>query len=168
MMKAVTLPLGLTLLMATLSLSYGQVPAEEAAVNEAVMRQANRIALRQRLADARSAQDRHELALAAKLYDEAWGLVTSIGLNNVEAEAAATRAGLATVRLELARDAQRHSDYREAGTQIIDVLRVDPTNPEAIELKQLNDKLLLEQRGHIPDIETQARVPGILNEKVNV
>jgi general secretion pathway protein D len=168
MMKAVTLPLGLTLVMATLNLSYGQVPAEEQAVNEAVMRQANRIALRQRLADARGAQERHELALAAKQYDEAWGLVTSIGINNVEAEAAATRAGLATTRLELARDAQRHSDYREAGTQITDVLRVEPTNPEAIELKRLNDKLLLEQRGHIPDLDTQARVPGIVNEKVNV
>ena len=168
MMKAVTLPLGLTLLMATLSLSYGQVPAEEAAVNEAVMRQANRIALRQRLADAQNAQARHELALSAKLYDEAWGLVTSIGVNNVEAEAAAARAGLASVRLALARDSQRHGDYREASTQIVDVLRVEPSNPEAIELRHLNDKLLLEQRGHIPDVETQARVPGIINEKINV
>src|SRR5689334_21671359 len=132
MMKAVTLPLGLTVLMATLYISYGQVPAEEAAVNEAVMRQANRIALRQRLADARAAQERHEFALAAKQYDEAWGLVTSIGINNVEAEAVATRTGLAAVRLELARDAQRHSDYREAATQITDVLRVEPSNAEAI------------------------------------
>jgi len=54
-MKAVTLPLGLTLLLATASISSAQVPTSDAAVNEAVMRQANRITLRQRLADARSA-----------------------------------------------------------------------------------------------------------------
>jgi general secretion pathway protein D len=168
MMKAVTLPLGLTLLMATLSIGNGQVPAEEAAVNEAVMRQANRIALRQRLAEARSAEERHDLATAAKFYDDAWTLVMSIGINNVEAEAAAARVGLATVRLELARAAERRGDNREAGTQINDVLRVDPSNPAAIDLKRLNDKLLLEQRGHVPDLETQARVPAIINEKINV
>src|SRR5579872_1847067 len=129
MMKAVTLPLGLTLLMASLNLSFGQVPPQESAVNEAVMRQANRIALRQRLADARAAEDRHDLQTAAKLYDDAWTLVLNIGINNVEAEAATARAGLAAVRLELARAAQHRADYREADTQVKDVLRVDPTNP---------------------------------------
>ena len=168
MMKAVTLPLGLTLLMASLTLSYGQVPPQESAVNEAVMRQANRIALRQRLADARAAEDRHDLANAAKLYDDAWTLVLSIGINNVEAEAQTARAGLATVRLELARAAQRRGDAREAETQIKDVLRVDPSNPQAIDIKHLNDKLMLEQQGHVPDIETQARVPAILKEKIDV
>src|SRR6185369_13586021 len=118
MMKAVTLPLGLTLLMATVTLSYGQVPAQESAVNEAVMRQANRIALRQRLAEARSAEDRRDLVNAAKLYDDAWTLLLNIGVNNAEAEAATARAGLATVRLELAREDQNHGDYREAATQI--------------------------------------------------
>src|SRR5579864_5979913 len=168
MMKAVTLPLGLTLLMVTLNQSHSQVPPQESAVNEAVMRQANRIALRQRLADARAAEDRHDLQTAAKLYDDAWTLVTSIGVNNVEAEAAAARSGLSAVRLELARAAQRRGDAREASTQIKDALRVDPTNPEAIEAKRLNDKLMLEQRGHVPDLDTQARIPAIVNEKVNI
>jgi len=167
MMKAVTLPLGLTLLMATVTLSYGQVPAQESAVNEAVMRQANRIALRQRLAEARSAEDRRDLVNAAKLYDDAWTLLLNIGVNNAEAEAATARAGLATVRLELAREDQNHGDYREAATQIKDVLRVDPSNAEAIELKRLNDKMLVEQQGHVPDLETQAKLPAIAKEKVD-
>ena len=167
MMKAVTLPLGLTLLLATVTLSYGQVPAQDSAVNEAVMRQANRITLRQRLADARSAQDRQDLPTAAKLYDDAWTLVLNIGVNNVEPEAATARAGLATVRLELARADQRRSDYREAATQINDVLRVDPTNPDALDLKHENDKLMAEQRGHVPDLETQALLPAIAKEKVD-
>ncbi|HTL18266.1 MAG TPA: hypothetical protein VL793_13605, partial [Patescibacteria group bacterium] len=168
MMKAVALPLGLTLLLASASITYAQVPAQESAVNEAVMRQANRIALRQRLADARSAEDRHDLLTAAKLYDDAWTLVMSIGVNNVEAEAATARAGLTTVRLELARAAERRGDAREAGIQINDVLRVDPSNAEALELKRQNDKLMAAQQGHVADVETQARVPLIVKERVNV
>src|SRR6516164_9053768 len=166
-MKAVTLPLGLTLLLATTTISLAQAP-QDSAVNEAVMRQANRIVLRQRLADARSAEDRHDLPTAAKLYDDAWTLVLNIGINNVEAEAATARAGLANVRLELARAAQHRGDYREANTQVNDVLRVDPTNPGAIEFKHQNDKMTAEQQGLIPDVETQARIPAIENEKVNV
>src|SRR6516225_6789721 len=166
-MKAVTLPLGLTLLLATSTISSAQAP-QDSAVNEAVMRQANRITLRQRLADARSAEDRHDLATAAKLYDDAWTLVMSIGVNNVESEAATARAGLAATRLELAKQAQHRDDYREAGTQINDVLRVDPSNAQAIEMKQLNDKAMREQQGLVPDVETQAKVPAIQKEHVNV
>jgi len=167
-MKPVTLPLGLTILLATSTITLAQAPVQDSAVNEAVMRQANRITLRKRLADARAAEDRHDLQTAAKLYDDAWTLVLNIGINNVEAEAATARAGLAAVRLELARAAQHRADYREADTQVKDVLRVDPTNPQAIELKHLNDKLVVEQQGLIPDAETQARVPAIEKEKINV
>jgi type II secretory pathway component GspD/PulD (secretin)/beta-lactamase regulating signal transducer with metallopeptidase domain len=105
---------------------------EEAAVNEAVYRQANRITLRQRLADARGAQDRHALASAAKLYDDAWELVLRIG-SGVDAERYQTIAGLTAVRMELARAAQARGDYKEARTQVDDVLRVDPTSAVAIE-----------------------------------
>ena len=168
MMKAVTLPLGLTLLLANANLSYSQVPPQESAVNEAVMRQANRITLRQRLADARSAEDRHDLATAAKLYDDAWTLVLNIGINNVEAEAATARAGLAAVRLDLAKTAFHRNDAREADTQIKDVLRVDPGNAQAIDLKRENDRLMALQQGRVPDAETQARVPAFVKEKINV
>jgi general secretion pathway protein D len=168
MMKAVTLPLGLTLLLATATVSYCQVPAQESAVNEAVMRQANRITLRQRLADARSAEDRHDLATAAKLYDDAWTLVLTIGINNAEAEAETARAGLAAVRIELAKSAERRGDAREADTQIKDVLRVDPTNAQALDLKHQNDRLMTLQKGHVPDVETQARVPQIVKDKITV
>jgi hypothetical protein len=70
MMKAASLTLGLTLLLASATLTLAQAPAQESAVNEAVMRQANRIALRQKLADALAAQDRHDLGTSAKLYDD--------------------------------------------------------------------------------------------------
>jgi general secretion pathway protein D len=167
-MKAATLPLGLTLLLATVTVSHAQSPAQETAVNEAIMRQANRIALRQKLADAYAAQQRNDLPNAAKLYDDAWALVQNIGVGNVEAEAAQARAGLASVRLELARAAQHRSDYRDANVQVNDVLRVDPSNAEALDLKRANEKLLAEQAGLVPDQDTQARVPGIMKEKVDL
>src|ERR1035438_9221956 len=131
MMKAATLPLALILLLTVVPASKAQTPPQETAVNEAVYRQANCITLRQKLADGRAAQDRGAFSIAAKLYDDAWDLVQKIG-SGVEAERDQTIAGLAAVRLELARAAQRHGDYKEARTQVADVLRVDPTNAAAI------------------------------------
>src|SRR5690349_7310948 len=115
-MKAVILPLGLTLIIAAAPVAYGQVSPTDSAVNEAVMRQAARISLRQKLEDARAATTRGDLPQAAKLYDDAWDLVQKIGPNNVDAEATQTRTGLAGVRLELARQAQHRSDYLTAST----------------------------------------------------
>jgi type II secretory pathway component GspD/PulD (secretin)/tetratricopeptide (TPR) repeat protein len=165
MMKAATLPLALSLLLTAAPASKAQTPPQETAVNEAVYRQANRITLRQKLADARAAQDRGALPTAAKLYDDSWDLVQKIGAG-VDAEREQTVAGLATVRLELARAAQRHGDYKEARTQVDDVLRVDPTNAAAIEFKSGNEKLLAEQRGTIPSQDVQNQVPAILEERV--
>ena len=115
MTKAVTLYLGLTILlaMASASWSQAQTAAEETAVNEAVYRQANRVILLQKLAEARAAQARHALPAAAKLYDECWDLVQKIG-TGVEAERDQTIAGLTAVRLELAHAAQSHNQLEEA------------------------------------------------------
>ena len=165
MMKAATLPLVLTLLLAAGPASEAQTQPQETAVNEAVYRQANRIDLRQKLADARAAQDRHALPSAAKVYDDAWELVQKIG-SGVDAERDQTVAGLGAVRRELARAAQRRGDYKEARTQIDDVLRVDPTNAAAIEFKAGNEKLLADQRGKIPSEDARSQVPAIIEERV--
>jgi Mg-chelatase subunit ChlD/capsular polysaccharide biosynthesis protein len=71
------------------------------AVNEAVYRQANHITLREKLADARAAQDHGASATAAKLYDEALNLEQKIG-SGVDAEREQTVAGLAAVRPDMA------------------------------------------------------------------
>ena len=166
MMKAATLPLALIVLLTAAPAFGAETPSQEAAVNEAVYRQANTITLRQKLAEARAAQDRRALPTAAKLYDEAWGLVQKIG-SGVDLERAQTVAGLAAVRLELARTAQSHHNYQEARTQVNDVLRVDPSNVEAIAFKSANEKLIAEQRGTIPSEDVQNQVPAILEEKIN-
>jgi type II secretory pathway component GspD/PulD (secretin) len=166
MNKAATVSLAWVLLLAAAPAIYAQTPPQEAAVNEAVYRQANRITLRQKLADARAAQERRALQTAAKLYDEAWDLVQKIG-SGVDAERDQTVAGLAAVRLELARTAQSHSNYKEARTQVDDVLRVDPANAAAIEFRSGNEKLIAEQRGTVASEDVQNQIPAIVEEKVN-
>jgi type II secretory pathway component GspD/PulD (secretin)/tetratricopeptide (TPR) repeat protein len=167
MTKAVTLYLGLTFLLATALASWSQTQgtAEQTAVNEAVYRQANRVLLLQKLAEARAAQARHALPAAAKLYDECWDLVQKTG-TGVEAERDQTIAGLTAVRLELARAAQSHNELEEAQTQIQDVLRVDPSNVAALDFKRANEKLIAEQRGNVPSPEAKALVPAAVEEKI--
>src|SRR5690242_20564587 len=101
MTKSVCSYLTLIVLSAAILAANAQTSPQDAAVNEAVYRQANRIALRQKLADARAAQDRGALAAAGKCYDEAWDLVQQIG-SGVEPEREQTVVGLTTVRLEMA------------------------------------------------------------------
>lgn len=165
MIKAASLPLALILLAAAAPGAFAQLAPQDAAVNEAVYRQAHRITLRQKLAEAQAAQERRALASAAKLYDDSWELVQKIG-TGVEAEREQTVAGLAAVRLELARAAQRRGDYREARTQVDDVLRVDPTHAAAVEFKRGNEKLLAGQRGTIPSEEVRSQVPAVAEEKI--
>jgi type II secretory pathway component GspD/PulD (secretin)/tetratricopeptide (TPR) repeat protein len=67
--------------------------------------------------------------------------------------------------MDLARAAQGHGDYKEARTQVDDVLRVDPTSAVAIEFKTGNTKLLAEQRGSIPSEEVRSQVPAIMEDR---
>jgi len=164
MMKAVTLPLGLTLLFATLSAAHAQSADQDRAIREAVYRQANILNLQHVLVTAHDAQERGDLALAAKLYDDAWDLVQKIG-SGVVPEAQQTKVGLAAVRLQLARSAQRRGNLREAKIQIDDALRADPANPLAIEFRLGNDKLLAESKNKIPSEEIERMVPVVAADK---
>src|SRR5262249_8688096 len=97
MMKAATLPFGLTLLLVSAAICSAQAPTETA-VNEAVMRQAYRISLRQKLEEARLAQQQHDTLRAATLYDDAWELALKVGPGNIPEETEQTRVGLSAVR----------------------------------------------------------------------
>ncbi|MGD0615212.1 MAG: hypothetical protein ABSA69_07205, partial [Verrucomicrobiota bacterium] len=127
MSKAVTTPLCILLFAAATSLSSAQSSnPTDAAVQEAVRRQADRITLRQELEQARAAEQRGDLPSAAKHYDGAWSLVESIGLAPSDAEAQVTVAGLTRGRMALARASQGRGDLRDAEAQVQDVLRVNP------------------------------------------
>src|SRR5689334_15699927 len=104
MNRTTTILLGSILVLAAAPYSRAQVAPEPSAVqsatDEGVRRQAARVALRQKLADAQAARDGRDLPLAAKLYDDSWLLVQQIGPSNVPEEVAQIQAGLAAVRLE--------------------------------------------------------------------
>jgi general secretion pathway protein D len=145
-----------------------QETAQDTAINRAVMNQADRLTLRQKLADARSAQERRDLTKAATLYGDAWGLAQQIGFSNIEAEVREVRQGIIAVRTELAKQAQRQGNYAKAQEHISFILAVDPTNVAALEFKRANDKLLKANLGKGPSQETADKVAAISEEKAKV
>ena len=164
MTKAVSLSLGIIFLLATATVLPAQTSPTDAAVNEAVLRQANTIILRQKLVDAKNAAARGDLPGAAKAYDEAEQLVEQIG-SGIDAEKAQTISGVVSTRLELARQAQHQGDLHEAATQVGRVLKVDPQNSAAQAFQRNNDKMLAASRGQTPDEATLQEVPYIANDK---
>ena len=160
MTKAVSVPLGFFFILAGTLLSPAQTNnAADLAVSEAVLRQANTVVLRQKLVEAKDAAARGDLAVAARLYEDAYSLVQQIG-SGIDAESAQTISGLVSVRLELAREAQRKGDFREADTQINRVLKVDPQNPAALAFKKQNDQMIAAMRGQVPDDATVQQAPS--------
>jgi tetratricopeptide (TPR) repeat protein len=149
MTKAASLSLGLIILTGTASVAWAQSAPTDAAINEAVRRQADTLSLRQKLSDALGAELRKDLPAAAKLYEDAYKLVESIG-DPASPEAAAAIAGLASVKLELARAAQKQGDLYEAKTHVTRVLKVDPKNEAGLAFMEQNEKMLAEQKGHVP------------------
>ena len=167
MTKAASVSFGLVFLFATATVSRAQPAPEDDAIKEAIRRQANVITLRQKLAQAGEAEARKDLVAAAKLYGNAYELVQSIGPGEgIEAETAQTIAGVASVRLELARQAQKRGDLPEAKTQVDQVLKVDPQNTVAIEFKRLNDKALEEMAGRIPSDAARERVASARTNRI--
>ncbi len=168
MSKAVIIPLCILLFAAAVPLSSAQPSSAptEAAVQEAVRRQHERIILRNTLDEARTAQQRRELAAAAKLYGDAWSLVVSIGLAPSDPETQMTVAGVTEVRMELARVAQHRGYLLDAETHVKEVLRVNPHDPAAVAFESDNSRMLEAQRGLRPSQAVQEEIPGINSNKV--
>jgi tetratricopeptide (TPR) repeat protein len=145
--------------------------AINAADNEAVIRQANVILLRQKLADAKAASLHGDRISAAKLYTESCTLAETIGSGAPE-ETVQSVAGLTAVRLDLARDAQGHGDLHEANIQVTQILnaenklKVNPNGEVVLAFKKHNDELLVMYKGRMPDTETLDKVPQLASQKV--
>ena len=160
MIRTNRLSLGLALLVASSASLFAQAPATDAAIKEAVQRQADTIELHQKLAAAQEAQHRGGLPVAAKLFEDSLKLVQSIGPGNLGGETAAVIQGLTDVRLALAKDAQRRHDWNEADVQVTRVLKVNPKSAAAVEFKRANDKMLAEMAGTMPSKDMIERIPG--------
>src|SRR5437899_711534 len=167
MINAATLRLSLVLLL-ILPAARAQIPDQQSAIDEGIRRQAGRLRLRETLAQARDAQARRELAGAAKLYDACWDLILQIGPARIDNEIAETRAGLVAVRMELARAAQHRGNYEDAAKDVDDVLRADPTNPDALAFREYNNRLLEAEKGKRPSPEVQGFLPEIRQKQIQV
>ena len=166
MTKAAILFLGLAALIALPAVAPAQDSPAATAVNEAVLRQANKIVLQQKLLDARRASQAGETVAAAKLYQESCELAQQIG-SGVDAETAQAINGLSVTRLTLARDAQAHEDLHEAGIQAQQVLKADPKNPAALAFKKQNDQMIAARKGRLASPEVLEQVPQVAAQKLD-
>lgn len=172
MIKAAFISIGL----ATLVAFPAMLPAQDnspatTAVKEAVLRQAKAIDLRNKLSDAKAAQQRGDIANAAMLYQEACTLAEQIG-SGIDAETRDAVDGLTTTRMALARNAQANHDLREADIQVEQViktqkeLKVNQNLDAALDFKHRNDQMLAAMQGHMADNETLQQVPQMASKKV--
>src|SRR5262245_48983220 len=150
--------------LAVTALGQPQTTPVQTAEDEAIKRQADTIALRQKLADAQSAHRRGDTVAAAKLYEDALVLVQRIG-SGIDDETTQTKNGLITTRYELAKAAQRQGDVAGADAQITRALKIDPKNLQLLEFKQNNDARLAAQKGFTPSPDIIARVPEVREDK---
>ncbi len=159
-------------LLAGVSFSFAvsaQQPAQtdtDAAVAESVRREALKIDLRSRLAEAAAARQRGALAESARLYTDSLNLVRNIG-SGVEAEQKQAVEGNTSVRLVLAEQARRARDYRAAADHYAAILRDDPKNEQVIELRRVNEVSRLAEAGLRPSDQAIAELPAAFTNKVN-
>ena len=161
MIKSAYLYLGLAALLALPVIVSAQDNPAATAVSEAVKRQADTIVLRQKLGEAKSAQQRKDTLGAAKLYQDSVTLAQAIGRAGIESETVQAVNGLAATSLDLAREAQSNQDYREANTRVQQVLKADPKNAAALEFKKHNDEMIVANRGLQPDGATLEVVSAV-------
>ena len=166
MMKAAKY-LSLLLVASATSLRAQPTPADTA-TDVAVQRQAAIIMLRKTLAEGKAAQDKIDLLAASKLYEEAYRLVQIVGAGaGIDQETQETIFGLATVRLVLAKQAQRRARFEEADLHVKRVLAVDPKNEAALKFKKENDKALEALKGRVPSKEVQALIPEVQKQRIS-
>ncbi|HEV2320375.1 MAG TPA: tetratricopeptide repeat protein [Verrucomicrobiae bacterium] len=168
MIKAVLFPIPLIILMAATVVSAQSTSSYDAnAINEAVMREANTIVLRQKLTAANAAVQQKDLDAAVRLYEDAYALARSIGPMSIPQEWSQTVSGLVAVHMELAREAERQGDLHTADVHVSRVLTVDPTNAEALAFKKQNDLLIAQTRGTQPDMATLQEAPAIQSQRTD-
>jgi hypothetical protein len=149
--------LSLALLVAATNVVLGQAP-NQVAEEEAVRRQEKAILLRKTLESAQSASAAKDQVGAAKLYEEAYALGEQLGSAGADEREVAAK-GLAASRLNLAIQAQRAGDIREADAQVSRAVKIDPANLNAKAFKADNDKRLADLTGKLPSEQALSLLP---------
>jgi type II secretory pathway component GspD/PulD (secretin)/tetratricopeptide (TPR) repeat protein len=164
-MKAAIRTVGLILLSTFLASGQNTVAPTDDAVRESVRREAAKIALRERLAQAQAAHKRGELSAAAKLYEDCLALADKIS-TGVDLELRDVTRGIIAVRLALAEQAIRRADFADADTHVNRILRLDPRNEAALAMRDKNNVEKRRAAGMRPSQETLSKIPDIQAEKL--
>ena len=135
------------------------------AINEGVRREALKIDLRSKLADAQSAHKRGALVEASLLYTDCLEIVGKIG-TGVESEHKQAVEGNTAVRLILADQAHRDEEYAAADDQYAAILRFDSKNEKVIELRRINDVRRAANEGRRPSDKAIAALPYFYTNRV--
>jgi type II secretory pathway component GspD/PulD (secretin)/tetratricopeptide (TPR) repeat protein len=140
------------LLTFSLVSAQAQNDAPAVAADVAVRMQERVINARTRLAEAKVAEARKEILAASQQYNKALELVQGIG-PSADPERNEAVAGLSRTTLQLADQAMKRGDFDDAKLHIDRVLKVDPNNRLARQMRVENDKLTEENKGLTPNKE---------------
>ena len=133
----------LSVLLASVAIAQ---PAPEPAVTaaeQAVRLQVRVIECRNRLAEGRAAEARRETQAASQHYNKALELLQGVGVT-ADPERQQAIEGLSRTTLALADQSMRRAEYAEAKPLIDRVIKVDPQNKLALDMRALNDRMIAE------------------------
>lgn len=137
------------------------------ATDEAVRREALKIELSQKLADAMAAERKGALMESSRLYSDCLDLVRKIGVGGkIDTEHKAALAGHLATRAQLAEQAQRAGDYAAADAQFALILKEDAKNEEVKQLRAKNEQMRLANAGRRPPESDIAAAGPIYTNRV--
>jgi len=136
------------------------------ATEEGARRQALKIELDRKLADAQAAEKKGAFLESAQVYTDCLDLVKKI-TTGVESQHKQALEGFIATRLQLAEQAQRNGDFAAADNQYARILKEDPKNDRVIELSKANKEMLAAEAGRRPSDGAIARMPEIHTNRVN-
>ena len=113
------------------------------AAEQAVKLQVRVIECRNRLADGRAAEARRETLAASQHYNKALELLQGVG-TTADPERQQAVEGLSRTTLTLADQSMKRAEYTEAKPLIDRVIKVDPNNKTALDMRVLNDRMIAE------------------------
>src|SRR5436309_343896 len=148
----------------------GQLPAQKSdidlATEEGARRQAHKIELDRKLADAQAAEKKGAFLESAQLYTDCLDLVKKIG-SGVETQHKQALDGFVAMRLQLADQLQRAGDYAAADDQYVRILNEDPKNDRALQLRQANNKVRAAEAGRRPSDAALGQMPDAYTNRVS-
>lgn len=155
------------LLAASIPAARAQNDAPAVAADVAVRMQARVIDARARLADAKVSEARRETLAASQQYNKALELVQGIG-PSADPERSEAVAGLSRTTLQLADQAMKRAEYTEAELHLVRVLKVDPTNKIALEMRVQNHQLMEANKDKMPHPEALRTLADTETNRVEV